>query len=93
MDIRYPVLHTQFKERRVVPVSVPMQCCFIMVWATISFHEAIDLIIIVGQYNSTETSRNRKNTFNAMLEGQQWNIEQDNTTIYTEQRVEQWLAV
>lgn len=67
----------------------------VMVWAAISFHGAIDLVVLEGRQNSAdyiELLETQTINFHEMFEGQRWIFQQDNAAIHTAARVKQWFT-
>ena len=67
----------------------------VMVWAAISFHGVVDLVVLDGRQTSSdyiELLEVQKINFQEMFNGQQWILQQDNAPIHTARRVKQWFT-
>lgn len=65
----------------------------VMVWAAISFHGVVDLVVLDGRQTSSdyiELLEVQKINFQEMFNGQRFIFQQDNAPIHTARRVKQW---
>lgn len=65
----------------------------VMVWAAISFHGAIDLVVLEGRQTSQkyiDLLEIQKINFDEIFDGERWIFQHDNAAIHTARNVKKW---